>query len=143
MAYLNKPVLQRRSVDESADKRFGFTWPTFTLKKAAWYFTGGIGAFLIVDGQWKEVLTRLGFFFTNSRYQYHGIANTYFDGRGSLTCNLPCLHGDLLAAKLKFFDYWIHLNSLGYDPHRILLADGFEYLALGVTGSRRALAAQA
>src|SRR5690606_38957711 len=63
-----------RAVDQAGNQRFHFGRTAFALEVAAWDLAGGVGLFLVVDGQREEVLARLRRLGRNDGGQNHGFA---------------------------------------------------------------------
>ena len=55
-----------RTVNQAGSERFFFAGTAFALEEASGNTAGSVGLFNVVNGQGKEILTRLNFFLCNN-----------------------------------------------------------------------------
>ncbi len=92
-----------RPVDQAADQRLFFTGTPFALEKAARDLAGGVGLFLVVDGQREEVSARVRRLAADGRYEDHGLRHVHEDGTVGLARYGPGFEGDNVLAVLERF----------------------------------------
>ncbi|MCY1216107.1 hypothetical protein D9M72_279720 [compost metagenome] len=98
-----------RTVDQARGQGFLLGRTAFTLEETAGDTAGGVGFFLVVDGQREETLARVGLLGANHGHQngdvvIHGDQN----GTGSLTGDTASLEGNGRLTELEFLDYRVH-----------------------------------
>ena len=103
-----------RPVDQARDQRFLLGRTAFALEVAARDLAGGVGLFLVVDGQREEVLARLGLLGTDHGDQHLHATHGHDDGTGGLAGDATGLEGDALVAELEL---------LANDIEHVLLRD--------------------
>ncbi len=91
-----------RAIDQAGNQRFLFARTTFTLEVATRDLAGGVGLFLVVDGQRKEIETGLGLLGRNDGGQNHGLAISRQHGAISLARDLAGLEDERTAAPFDF-----------------------------------------
>ena len=87
-----------RAVDQAGNQDFAFGRTAFALEKATGDAAGGVGFFLIVDGQREKVLAGLDFVLGNDGDQHHGVVHVDHDGAGCLAGDFAGFQRDLMAA---------------------------------------------
>ena len=90
-----KPLAKSGRIGRSirpANQGFLFGRPPFTLEKTAGDLAGGVGLFLVVHCQRKEIQAGLGLAFGNRCRQYRGVAVGDHDCAVRLAGNLTCFN---------------------------------------------------
>ena len=100
-----------RTVDQARNQGFAFRRAAFALEETAGNAAGGVGLFLIVDGQREEILARLDFVLGDHGDQHHGVVHVDDDGAGSLAGDFTGFQGDLMTAEGKRFLDSAHTSS--------------------------------
>ena len=101
------------AVNQAAGQGFFFAGTTFTLEEATRNTAGGVGLFLVVNGQGEEVLAGIRFFLAYYGDQHFGVTDTDHDSGGGLAGNLPGFQGYRVTAELNLFsDFIEHISSL-------------------------------
>ena len=94
-----------RPIDQPGGQRFLFRRPAFALEKAAGNLAGGVGLFLVVDGQREEVLAGLGFSAGDDGDQHDGIVEADHDGAACLAGDFAGFERQRVAAvRYRFLD---------------------------------------
>ena len=91
-----------RAVYQTADQRFLFARPAFTLEKATRDLAGGIGLFLVIDGQGEEIEARLGIAVGDRSRQNRRFAIGHQHGTVGLAGDFAALQGQRAAAPFQF-----------------------------------------
>ena len=91
-----------RAVDEAGNQGLLLARTAFTLEVAAGDLAGGVGLFLVVDGQRKEVETRLRLLGRNDGGEHDGLAIGCEHGAVSLTGDLAGLEDERAACPFDF-----------------------------------------
>ena len=102
-----------RAIDEARGQRLLLRRPAFALEKAAGDLAGGVGLFLIIDGQRKEVLARLGVLPGHRGDQHDGVVETRQHRSAGLAGDLSGFERQGVAAVGNRFLDGVHvvLNS--------------------------------
>ena len=102
-----------RAIDEAGGQRFLFRRAPFALEEAAGDLAGGVGLFLVVDGQREEVLAGLGFLPRDRRDQHDGVVEAGQHGAAGLAGDLAGFERQGVAAVGNRFLDGVHvvLNS--------------------------------
>ena len=106
-----------RTVDQTARQRFVLARLGFALEKAARNLACGICFFDVVDGQWEEILARLGRLRRHDSGEHHGVFDVDDDSAARLAGDFAGFHGDRMLAPLKGFGNFIknrHVSSLWF-----------------------------
>lgn len=74
-----------RAVNQTRDQGFVFVWAVFTTEEVIRDTISSVGTFLIVNGQWEEVLIWFGFFLVNNGNEYRGVIYVNYNSGSSLT----------------------------------------------------------
>ena len=91
-----------RAVDQAGNQRFLFARTALALEIAARDLAGGIGLFLVVDGQRKEVEARLRLLHRNHGGEHHGLAVGGEHGAVGLARDLAGFEDERTAAPFDF-----------------------------------------
>ncbi|MNN28472.1 hypothetical protein D3C81_1420440 [compost metagenome] len=126
-----------RTVDQSRGQGFFLGRTAFTLEETTRDLAGGVGLFLIVNGQGEEAFAWIGLFGTDHGHQYGDIVidgDQY--GAGRLTSNTARLEGNGRLTELEFLDYRVH----GFLPFSValgelVLANSWAEQGIGPVGS--------
>ncbi|TXT32093.1 MAG: hypothetical protein FD131_655 [Rhodocyclaceae bacterium] len=86
-----------RAIDQAAGQRFLFGRTAFALEETTGDTAGSVGLFLVIDGQRKEILARLGILGSHNGNQNHGFFHGNEDGTASLAGNFTGFDGDLMG----------------------------------------------
>ncbi len=98
-----------RPVDQARRQRFLFRGAPFALEEPARDLARGVGLFLIVDGQRKEVLADARALGALRGDQNHGVAQADHDGAAGLAGDLAGFEGQRVGAVLdRFLDVLEH-----------------------------------
>jgi hypothetical protein len=89
-----------RTVDQAGNQGFLFRRTAFALEEAAGDLAGGVGLFLVVDGQREEVLARLRLLGEHGGGQDDGFAHGGQNGAVGLTGDATGFEDQRLAAPL-------------------------------------------
>ena len=92
-----------RTVNQARDQSLFFARASFALKIAARHFTGGIGFFLVIHGQWEKIQPRFRASIGNHGCQNAGFSICGQHGTISLTRNAPGFQCQRATAPFKFF----------------------------------------
>ena len=90
-------------VDQTRREGLLLAGASFPLEKAAWNLAGGIGLFLVIDGEREKILARFRCFCSHDRGKHHGVFDVDEHGAAGLTGNLARFNGDRLGAVLEGF----------------------------------------
>ena len=93
-----------RTVDQARDKRFTLGRPAFALEIAPRDLAGGIGLFLVVDGEREEVDAGLRRTFGNGGGENGGFTEGGDNGAIGLTGHAAGFEAERLPGPLDFFD---------------------------------------
>ena len=105
-----------RAVDQARDQRFLLARAAFALEIAARDLAGGVGLFLVVDGQREEIEARLRLLGRNDGGEHDGLAIGGEHGAVGLARDLAGLEGERPAAPLDFhFVVVEHILSFSVD----------------------------
>ncbi|MCY1393025.1 hypothetical protein D9M71_79120 [compost metagenome] len=97
-----------RTVDQARGQGFLLGRTAFTLEEATRDAAGGVGLFLVVDGQREEALVRVGLLGTHDGDQHGDVVHGDQHGAGGLTGDAAGLEGDGRLTELEFLDYRVH-----------------------------------
>jgi hypothetical protein len=102
----------QRTVDQAAGENFLFRRTSLALEEAARDAAGGVGSLLVIDGQRKEILARLGVQRADHRGQNDGVIHGDHDGTTRLAGDLGGFDGDRVVTVGKaLLDRIQHKNS--------------------------------
>src|SRR6185437_7550210 len=87
-----------RPVDETRGQRLLLRRATLALEEATGDLAGGVGLLLIVDGEWKEVLSRPRLLRGDRRDQHEGVTETDHHRTASLARDLACFERQCMGA---------------------------------------------
>jgi hypothetical protein len=90
-----------RTIDQATDQRFLGRVVRLALQEAAGNAAGGIGLFLVIDSQRKEILAGLDFVLGHHGDQHHGVVHVDDDGAGGLAGNFAGFQGDCMTTVLE------------------------------------------
>ncbi|MCY1534285.1 hypothetical protein D9M68_696510 [compost metagenome] len=98
-----------RTVDQARGQGFLLGRTAFTLEETTGDTAGGVGFFLVVDGQREEALARVGLLGANHGHQNGDVViDGDQNGTGSLTGDTASLEGYGRLTELEFLDYRVH-----------------------------------
>jgi len=92
-----------RTVDQARNERFLFARTAFTLEEAARDLAGGVGLFLVVHGQRKEVEAGLGLPLADDGCEHGGLAIGREHGAIGLAGDLARLQDERATTPFNFF----------------------------------------
>ena len=101
----------QRAVNQARDQCFVFAGTAFATEVAAGDTAGGVGFFLIIDGQRKEVLSFGDGFFGNRCHEYDSAFHIDHDGAICLAGDFAAFQGNLVFAVAKG-DVFFHADCL-------------------------------
>ncbi len=90
-------------VDQARGQDLAFARAALTTEKAAGDAAGGVGLFLVVDGERQEIFDLGGAFVDDHGHQQHGVVDIDHHGPVGLAGDLASLQGHGLVAELKLF----------------------------------------
>jgi hypothetical protein len=94
------------TVDQARGENFIFRGAAFAAEEAARDLPGGVGAFLIVDGEREEVLTGLRFLHGDHSGEHHGVAHRGHDRAARLPRDLTRFECDAMLSVLnRLYDF--------------------------------------
>ncbi len=105
-----------RPVDQAGDQGLLLGRTAFALEEAARDLAGGVGLFLVVDGEREEVEPGLGRLFRHHRGQDHGLAVGGEDGAVRLAGDAAGFQGQLAAAPIDGLAFDVEHVSLSFSP---------------------------
>ena len=91
----------QRAVNQAGDEGFVFAGTTFATEIAAGDAAGGVGFFLVINGQRKEVLSFGDGFFGNGGHEDDGAFHVNHNGAIGLAGDFAAFQGDLMFAVAK------------------------------------------
>ncbi len=100
-----------RAVDQARGQRLALGRAALAFEEAPRDAPGGVGFFLVVDGQREEILPRLDLVLGDHGDQHHGVVHVDDDGAGGLAGDFTRFQGDLVAAEGECFLDCTHANS--------------------------------
>lgn len=94
-------------VNQMCDQGFVFVWVVFMMEEVIWDMISSVGMFLIVNGQWEEVLIWFGFFLVNNGNEYCGVIYVNYNSGSSLMSYYVGFQSYGVLVVLEFMNDWI------------------------------------